>query len=282
MTTSTDSDVAFYTTHGLITDPGAHAGLLDDLPRAIGGLAETVQGVMMHVFWAERYGPPLSEERTSQVNLRTVARQLAAIRALDPRPLTAARPPELKLIGNCRDHSALLAAMLRHQGVPARARCGFATYFLPDHYEDHWVCEYWRADEGRWALCDAQLDALQREVLRVDFDTLDVPRDRFITGGAAWQMCRAGQANPDAFGIFDMHGLWFVRGNAVRDLLALAKVELLPWDHWGIISKRDDEMTADDTALVDRIADATCADDPADAWALAALPGVRPPEGWAP
>jgi hypothetical protein len=31
-------------------------------------------------------------------------------------------------------------------------------------------------------------------------------------------LCRSGQPDPDTFGIFDMHGLWFVRGNFVRDV----------------------------------------------------------------
>jgi len=45
-----------------------------------------------------------------------------------------------------------------------------------------------------------------------------------------------------------------VRGNLVRDVAALNKVELLPWDGWGIIEKRDEEMTGDDLALLDRVA----------------------------
>jgi hypothetical protein len=74
---------------------------------------------------------------------------------------------------------------------PARPRCGFGAYFLPNHYEDHWVCEYWNEAGGRWVLVDAQLDELQRNVLETSFDTLDVPRDQFIVGGAAWKMCRS-------------------------------------------------------------------------------------------
>ena len=37
------------------------------------------------------------------------------------------------------------------------------------------------------------------------------------------------------FGIFDMHGMWFIAGNLVRDLLSLNKIELLPWDGWGLM-----------------------------------------------
>lgn len=165
-------------------------------------------------------------------------------------------------MGNCRDFSVLLAALLRQQGTPARARCGFGRYFLPNHYEDHWVCEYWNADRGRWALVDAQLDALQCQALNIGFDPLDVPRDQFIVGGLAWQMCRANQADPETFGIHDMHGLWFVRGDFVRDVAALNKMELLPWDAWALMEHRDDELQASDLALLDDLASLTCGDVP--------------------
>lgn len=87
---------------------------------------------------------------------------------------------------------------------------------MPDHFEDHWVVEYWNRDQNRWVLVDAQLDELQRHVLKIDFDVLDVPRDQFIVGGAAWQMCRSGEQDADKFGIFDMHGLGSVRQSCPR------------------------------------------------------------------
>lgn len=67
-------------------------------------------------------------------------------------PLTLARPLEERLVGNCRNFSTMLCAMLRYRGVPARARRGFGTYFEPNQYMDHWVCEYWKADEQRWVM----------------------------------------------------------------------------------------------------------------------------------
>jgi hypothetical protein len=147
--------------------------------------------------------------------------------------------------------------------VAARARCGFGTYFEPGHYEDHWVCEYWHPDEVRWVMVDAQLDTLQCDALGIDFDPLDLPPGRFLTGGEAWQLCRGGGADPERFGIFDMHGLWFIRGNLVRDFLALLKIEILPWDHWGIMSTHDVDLTADDLALLDELAELTVQGDQA-------------------
>lgn len=253
----------FFAAHGPMTDPGAHARLLDELPSDVAGLCRVVQGLMVHVFWADQYGLQLPEERKGELQLRTVAAKLERLLELDQRPLAQARPLDRRLVGNCRDFSVLLAAMLRHQGVPARARCGFGRYFLPNHYEDHWVCEYWSAAQGRWVLVDAQLDELQSSKLAIPFSPLDVPRDQFVVGGHAWQLCRTGQADPNTFGIFDMAGLWFVRGDFVRDVAALNKVELLPWDSWGIIERPDDQLSADDLAFLDQVAAQTSGDVPA-------------------
>jgi hypothetical protein len=249
--------LSFYARPGWVTEPGPYAGSLEALPTGIAELCRLVQGTTVHIFWAERYGLSLSDERKAEVQLRTLQCRLARTNELDPRPLTCARPPEKRLVGNCRDFSLMLVSILRHQGVPARARCGFGTYFIPGHYEDHWVTEYWNSDQQRWILVDAQLDLLQCEALKIPFDPLDVPRDQFITGGRAWQLCRSDQANPDSFGIFDMHGLGFVRGDFIRDVASLNKVELLPWDCWGIIEKAE-ENDSDDLAFLDHLAELTC------------------------
>jgi hypothetical protein len=241
----------FYRSPGPMTDLGRHARLADGLPADITAIRDIVQGLVLHVFWAERCGVKLSEERKAEVNLRRVDRQFSRLLELDPSPLSRARPLECRLVGNCRDFSTIMAALLRAKGIPARARCGFGTYFLPNRYEDHWVCECWDAGTRRWMLVDAQLDRFQRETLKIDFDPLDVPRDRFVVGGAAWRMCRSGGADPDRFGIFDMRGLWFVRGDLVRDFLSLNKVEILPWDHgWGHLAGEDEAAYP----LMDRVA----------------------------
>ena len=252
--------LAYYTQHGPMSDPKTQAHLFENLPASIADLVKIVQGTTIHVFWAERCGFKIPPERMDELQLRSMERRLARTLELDPRPLNEPRPLDRKLVGNCRDHSLLLASLLRHQGIPARARCGFGAYFLPDHFEDHWVTETWNGEQARWMLVDAQLDALQRDAMQIAFDPLDVPRDQFIVGGLAWQMARRGQADPDAFGIFDMHGLDFVRGNLVRDVASLNKMELLPWDCWGIIVK--EQLDPDDLAMLDEVAALTAGDVP--------------------
>lgn len=275
----------FYTQHDLMTDPGPYASHFDALPDTIAAIRDLIQGIMVHIFWAERYGLSLSEERKAEVNLRPVSQMLAKVFELDASPLTTARPPERRLVGNCRDFTAFAVAMLRHKGIPARARCGFGTYFLPDHYEDHWVCEYWNAAENRWVMVDAQIDALQRKVLRLPFDPLDMPPGMFVTGGKAWLMCREEGADPSKFGIFDMHGWAFIRGDLIRDFLGLNNIIILPWDRWGLIIFDDAGAVTEDVELIDRMARLTLAGDSAFD-AIRAMfenePRLHIPEGWQP
>jgi hypothetical protein len=88
-----------------------------------------------------------------------------------------------------------------------------------------------------------------------------VPRDQFIVGGKAWQMCRSGEQDPDKFGIFDMHGLGFVRGNLVRDVASVNKMELLPWDCWGVILAEQLDDPAD-LSLLGEVASLSAEDVP--------------------
>jgi hypothetical protein len=234
--------------------PGRFARDLAELPADVAGLCDVAQGLIVHASWAERYGLALSTGRRDEVNLRTVERRLARAFELDARPLAEPRPPDRRTVGNCRDFSILLVSMLRARAIPSRARCGFGRYFEAGKHVDHWVAEYWDAGRARWILVDAQLDALQLDVLGVGFDPLDVPRDQFVVAGEAWSACRSGAADPNSFGIADLRGPWFVRGNVVRDLASLNGVETLPWDAWGLADMPDEDCSEGDLALLDRVA----------------------------
>jgi hypothetical protein len=243
----------YYSTQSCISNPGNLSPLLNDLPSDIVELVNIIQGLILHLHWTEKYGVVPSNTQ-EEANLRFVSKQLDLINSTDDRALFFTRPIAGRILGTCRDYSVFLCSLLRHQGIPARARCGFGTYFTPGQYEDHWIAEYWNSAENRWVMVDAQLDQLQRETLGIKFDTLDIPPGHFITGGKAWQMCRTGESDPNKFGIFNMHGLWFVRGNLVRDVASLNKFELLPWDCWALSTGDDGDLTEDDFLLLDQAA----------------------------
>jgi hypothetical protein len=249
-----------------MTALGAHAEEFRAMPTDLASLCEIVQGVLIHRDIAPwLYGLTLSEAQRDDGNLRPFARMLTRIHELDPRPLTTARDVGHRLPSVCRHFSLMLCSILRHQNIPARPRCGFGAYFTPGKFEDHWVCEYWNAKDARWILVDAQLDAIQRKALHVDFNPLDVPRDKFIIAGDAWQMCRSGGADPANFGLTHVHlsGMWFIAGNVLRDLASLNKMELLPWDVWGAMDMNDEAITGEKKAMLDRIAALTLAGDDA-------------------
>jgi Transglutaminase-like superfamily len=256
----------YYRGHGSMTAPGAYAAALRELPRDLASLCGVVQSVLIHRDVAPwLYDLKLSAEQQDLANVRPVAEMLARIFALDARPLNWVRDPARRLPCVCRHFATMLTAILREQGVPARARCGFGAYFKPGRFEDHWVAEYWSGALERWILVDAQIDTVQREAFKLDFDPVDVPRDRFIIAGDGWRMCRAGRADPDRFGLsfLNEQGMWWIAQNLIRDLASLNRIEMQPWDVWGIMPEPADTITADEFTLLDRVAELTMGGDAA-------------------
>jgi len=243
----------------VMTAPGQYQPLLAELPQRIADLAAVAHGLLIHEHIAGAYGVTLTQERRSSVHVRPVARLLGRMMAEDSRPLTVAREPANRLPGNCRHFTVLAVAMLRAQGTPARARCGFGGYFGSGAFEDHWVCEYWNEAAQRWMLADFQIDDVQLQLFDVDFDLMDVPREAFVVAGDAWRLCRAGDADPAKFGLSFMNeaGYWWIAANLVRDVAALNDMEMLPWDVWGAMPAPADTISDEQNAPFDRLADLT-------------------------
>jgi hypothetical protein len=248
--------LSYYAQPAAMTSAGRYAALLDPLPRDIAGLAAVAQGLLIHEHMADGYGVTLSDQDRASVHTRPVEQILEQIVARDDRPLTIARQPPARLPGNCRHFSVLMTGMLRAQGTPARARCGFGCYFGTSMFEDHWVCEYWHAGQQRWVLVDAQIDDQQRGWFPIDFDVTDVPRDRFLVAGQAWAQYRRGAADPDKFGLsmIGEAGDWWIAANLMRDAAALRNIELLPWDCWGAMPEPGEPISGDLASLLDRLA----------------------------
>ena len=248
--------LGYYRRPGVMTSAGAQARHLDGLPADVGGLAGVVQGVLVHEHLTGWYGFELPDGRSDSVHLRPAEQLLERIITEDSRPLGVARAAAERVAGNCRQFTVLTVTMLRAQGTPARARCGFGAYFVPGLFEDHWVCEFWDAGRQRWVLADAQIDALQRDRFGIGFDVLDVPRDQFLIAGDAWTRVRAGQADPGDFGlsVIGESGDWWIASNLMRDAAALCGMEMLPWDVWGAMPGPADAIGPDLLALFDRLA----------------------------
>jgi hypothetical protein len=218
----------------------------------------------------------LPADRFDDNQIRPANSLIRQLLALDPAPLTTAREPGKRVVGTCRHFAVLSCALLRHRGIAARARCGFATYFQPERAVDHWITEYWDDSRARWVRIDSEI--LAQTVLP---NPHDLRPGEFLTGGEAWSAYRRGEVDASRFGVHGTQnwGPAEIRGNAVRDLAALNKVETLPWDEWGRMTDAYAGKTgADYDALLDELATVCAADDPAAVSALYGHEDLRVPE----
>jgi Transglutaminase-like superfamily len=249
-----------YALPGPLTDlEGVSPGAFEGLPEDPVGLCRAVTGLVLHP--SVPGGEVLSASRLEDNQLRPAARIIAAALRLDPAPLAIRREPGHRVVGTCRHFSVLACALLRHRGIPARARCGFGTYFTDGLALDHWVIEYWHPGDRRWIRVEVQhLD--NGFTARPD----DLQPGEFLTGGEAWAACRSGSLDPASFGVdgTENFGPGEIRGNAIRDLAALNKTEMLPWDEWGRMAASYQGSTGEDyDLLMDGIAAVCASDDPA-------------------
>lgn len=227
-----DRTLDFYATPGRFTILEDSDFSSDDVREVVG----VVQGLLVYDTVAQPfYGVELAPNQAEAIHERDTSRLLEIIRGVDNRPLEEARPVTNRVGARCHAFSRLTVALLRAAGVPARARCGFGTYFRPGWFEDHWVAEYWNASDERWQMVDAQLDATWRQTIGFAGDPFAITSTEFVTAGHAWHAWRHGHLDAGRCGLsaINEHGAHWIAGNLRLDLASLNKVEMLPWDVWG-------------------------------------------------
>lgn len=226
------------------------------LPRDVDALCQIIQGLMLHPVEARHYGVRLSRTRWRELALCQVPAMLHRIDALDGALLHISRPPQRRLIGNCRDFATMLCAILRAQHTPARVRYGFARYFAPAFYTDHVICEYWNAQEQRWIRVDPLLDGVLRQVYAVRVNPLDLASTEFLGAGTIWHQYRAGLIDAREVGLSPSgpSGEEFIRAGVFHDVAAMSKVELLCQDDWEL---SDELSTEEQRQIFDTLADWT-------------------------
>ena len=255
-----DSSAApdFYSTPAPMTELPSHPAL-SDLPTGLDALREAVQGLLLHRDWAHAYGVKPGSARVEEQNLRSTAEVLHRSFEISTQPVSLPRTPQDRVVAICRHFALLHTAFLRSRGVPARVRCGFSSYFDAARWYDHWITERW--GDGRWVREDPQIDNLQAMALNLDFDPYDQPPGRFLTSSEAWIAARAGEVDAQVFGISDMWGIGFIASNVITDFACINKVELLPWDSWGMMTDPRRLPPKKHMAVLDEVAALSNSDD---------------------
>jgi transglutaminase superfamily protein len=255
------TESAFYSTPGPVTD------LTRCPPEWLAGLPDTPAGLMKVVrncvvdpgTLTQIYKLPLPTGRDDERQIRTAAGMIERILQLDPSPITEARPPQRRFLGTCRNYATLTCALLRHTGTPARVRAGFAGYFVPNSWMDHWIIEYWRSSDERWVRVDPELDDdwLAKRAPNKTSELL--AKQLYLSGGEAWLRCRRGELDPDRCNMGgDNWGIGEVRGSVLLDLAAINQDEMLPWDTWGpMVAAYKGETDAAYDELLDAVSEVT-------------------------
>lgn len=283
----------YYKKSGGLSDLGKYSQNANKLSQDPKSLSKVVQGIILHDMWIGRYNVTPRPSQWCSALTPSMENLLDTVVAIDKAGPFKHREPGERVIACCREFSTMLCGILRAKGVPARARCGFAPYMAKEGFhEDHWMCEYWTGT--RWQRVDPQVDDFQLNTIKkyakdhdelgveyrtmlLDLDPLNLKPGDFLTAGEVWIKCRSGEMEFTRFGIdVDLskykikskpYGEWFVRGNLIRDFLALNKIETLPfveglektktyWDQWTIM-RPDTEIGDSDMELVDKIAQLT-------------------------
>ena len=181
-----DAEQDYYATSGPMTELSGHETHVAGLPADPLRLSEIVRGLLVHNRVVALRSLKLPPERFGDMKRTGAVSVIDGILDLEPSSLDTKRPIERRMVGFCYHFALLHCALLRSEHIPSRTRCGFAGYFHPGRWIDHWVVEYW--DGECWRLHDSQLG-------RDGLSGAD-----FQNGPCAWDRCRSAVGDPMHYG----------------------------------------------------------------------------------
>ena len=232
----------FYRQYSPFTDPGEYACLYKNLPDSLPELCKLIRSQFIHPF-AElpQYREQIPKERWNEmINYPTVKSILKGLVTSNPAGLIYNRKPEDRLVLGCPQSAILLASILKYRGIPARVRCGHATYLIPGFHGSHTICEVWNANENRWMLVDPSTD-------KVDFS-----EEEFDFSNEAWMQLQKEEIDPNLYGIPGRYtGAGSIVGKISNDLAMVLGIEYTIYQYAPILDyAMDKEKHLSDEQIV--------------------------------
>jgi hypothetical protein len=186
-----NKDIGFYRQYGFYTNPGEYEPMYANLPDSLTEICKLIKSQLIHpITDLPKYRDLIPQNRSYEdLKYPTVRTILAGLKTYNPDGLIIDRKPADRLVVSCRYHAILLASILKHRGIPARVRYGFALYLYPEYHIYHVVCEVWNSNEKRWMLIDP------------DLQTIYLSPQQFEFAGDAWTKNQQGKLDPMTYGV---------------------------------------------------------------------------------
>jgi len=239
----------FYKQYSSFTDPGEYAYLYENLPDSLPELCRLIKSQFIHPY-AElpEYRDQIPKERWDEsFKYPTVESVLKGLLSYDSRGLVNDRKPQDRLVLGCRDYAILLASIVKYRGIPARVRCGHATYIIPDFHTSHTICEVWNENDKRWMLVDPGMNM-------VDFG-----RDKFDFSNDAWLQMQKKEIDPNLYGIPGQYsGMVSILAKVNTDLASILGIEYPIYQYALILDiafEKDKQLSAEQIETLNKISE---------------------------
>ena len=246
--TGKESVLGFYKQYSTFTDPGEYAYLYKNLPDSLPELCSLIKSQFIHPFTElPQYSELIPKERWNEsVNYPTVKSILKGLISYDSRGIVKDRKPENKLVLGCHEYAIILASIMKYRGIPARVRCGHATYLVPGFHESHTICEVWNKNDKRWMLVDPSTNMI------------DFKRDKFDFSNDTWIQMQQGKIDPNLYGLPGIYtGVASIVGKISPDLAYLLGNEY-PLNQYAPMLDfvfKNNKLTKEQTEIVNRISE---------------------------
>lgn len=207
--------LSFYRQYSIFTNPGEYELMYANLPDSLAEICKLIKAQLIHpVADLPKYRNLIPPERSYEdLKYPTVLTILAGLKTYNPDGLIINRKPADRLVVSCRYHAILLASILKHRGIPARVRYGFATYLYPKYHIYHVICEVWNGNEKRWILVDP------------DRQMIDISSQQFEFAGNVWIKNQQGKLDPNTYGVPNWWGSHPILDVLCHDLASVLGTE---------------------------------------------------------